>query len=271
MSRQNEAGSARANVLRAFSLRWRIKRPAGDERVRDAEATFCPLGQLATFVKCRSRRGSFPSPALFGPHPSRPVSAPTHPTRARKDCAAWVWNSLARPGFQKEAPESQMARPSTPQIPLLNCHRAQQDDRRQPIQSLTRLFSRPTPTPTSEPRGGPATLPSPSTSTMRHPGTARPHPTRRSTAHCARSTGWPSRSRRRRSDLTGTGPVGAGSSAACLNAAGARRRPRSTTAQGNEWRMLTGGIGKQSMACSSAKCCSESGTRSLTSACGIAE
>ena len=69
MSRQNEAGSARANVLRAFSLRWRIKRPAGDERVRDAEATFCPLGQLATFVKCRSRRGSFPSPALFGPHP----------------------------------------------------------------------------------------------------------------------------------------------------------------------------------------------------------
>jgi hypothetical protein len=50
-----------------------------------------------------------------------------------------------------------------------------------------------------------------------------------------------------------------------------KSRPASWTTGHAEWRMFTGRIDMRSMACSSVKCCSESGTKSLTSACRIAD
>ena len=54
------------------------------------------------------------------------------------------------------------------------------------------------------------------------------------------------------------------------SASGTADSRQNTTAHA-EWRMFTWRIGMRSMACSSAKCCSETGEKSLTGAGGIAE
>ena len=184
-----------------------VSDPAGD----DASATRkppSPARAAGYFVKCRGSRWVIPVGlhCLVRTQPAR-VGAALR-TRARQNCVCLGrWNSLARPGFEKERRIRDGWSVQRQQSPYELPPSAARH-RRQPIQSLTRLFSRPTRRQhPSRPRwaGYPAI-----TEYLDDRHRARQDRTRKAPTRALRSLdgSLAVKTRRRNSDLTGTGPVG---------------------------------------------------------------